>query len=313
MNPATLAAGLALVVALGVLIGPTGFCWDNWTIIKLRLGNVLLAAVAGAGLSVAGAVLQGVLRNPLADPYVLGMSGGAGVGYGLVVISGAVYLGSWVLPAGAFAGALACMILVYLLAKTGQTIPTTTLLLAGVIVGAMTGALLMFLVSVSSYEQMHDLLWWMLGNLQVTDWTLPLLVAVVTAIGIILAWIFSRELNVMVLGEEEASFLGVRVELAKKVFFVIASLMTGAVVSVCGLIGFVGLIIPHAVRLAIGPDNRTLIPVSAVVGAAFLILANTFAQVIIAPDVLPIGVVTAFLGGPFFIYLLRRRRKGVWT
>ena len=314
IKAAGLAVSLALVVALGLLLGPSGWCVDNWTIIKLRLGSVLLAAVAGAGLSVAGAVLQGVLRNPLADPYVLGMSGGAGLGYGLVVISGgAVWLGAWVLPAGAFAGALGTMVLVYLLAKTGQTIPVTTLLLAGVIMGAMTGALLMFIVSVGSYEQMHDLVWWMLGNLQVTDWKLPLLVGVVTAIGIALAWVFSRELNVMVLGEEEASFLGVRVELAKKLFFVVASLMTGAVVSVCGLIGFVGLIVPHAVRLAIGPDNRRLIPVSAVVGAGFLILANTFAQVIIAPEMVPIGVVTAFLGGPFFIYLLRRRRKGVWT
>ncbi len=308
-----LVASLALVVFLGLAIGPSGWCVNDWTILKLRLGSVLLAAVAGAGLSVAGAVLQGVLRNPLADPYVLGMSGGAGLGYGLVVISGAVWLGSWVLPAGAFAGALATMVLVYLLAKTGRTIPVTTLLLAGVIMGAMTGAMLMFIVSIGSYEQMHDLLWWMLGNVQVTDWKLPLLVGVATAVGVVLAWVFSRELNVMVLGEEEASFLGVRVELAKKLFFVVASLMTGAVVSVCGLIGFVGLIVPHAVRLAIGPDNRKLIPASAVVGAGFLILANTFAQVIIAPRVLPIGVVTAFLGGPFFIYLLRRRRKGVWT
>ena len=304
---------LAVVVFLGLAIGPSGWCLNDWTIIKLRLGSVLLAAVAGAGLSVAGAVLQGVLRNPLADPYILGMSGGAGLGYGLVVITGAVALGAWVLPAGAFAGALATMVLVYLLAKTGRNIPVTTLLLAGVIVGAMTGALLMFIVSIGSYEQMHDLVWWMLGNVQVTDWKLPLLVGIITTVGVVLAWIFSRELNVMVLGEEEASFLGVRVELAKKLFFVVASLMTGAVVSVCGLIGFVGLIVPHAVRLAIGPDNRKLIPASAVVGAGFLILANTFAQVIIAPQVVPIGVVTAFLGGPFFIYLLRRRRKGVWT
>ena len=308
-----LLVSLAGVMLLGLLLGPTGWCVDNWTIIKLRLGSVLLAAVAGAGLSVAGAVLQGVLRNPLADPYVLGMSGGAGLGYGLVVISGAAWLGSWLLPAGAFLGALGTMALVYMLAKTGQNIPVTTLLLAGVIMGAMTGALLMFIVSVGSYEQMHDLVWWMLGNLQVTDWKLPVLVGSVTLIGIVLACVFSRELNVMVLGEEEARFLGVRVELAKKLFFVVASLMTGAVVSVCGLIGFVGLIVPHAVRLAIGPDNRKLIPVSAAVGAGFLILANTFAQVIIAPRVLPIGVVTAFLGGPFFIYLLRQRRRGVWT
>lgn len=304
---------LAVVIFLGLAIGPSGWCVNNWTILKLRLGSVLLAAVAGAGLSVAGAVLQGVLRNPLADPYILGMSGGAGLGYGLVVITGAVWLGAWVLPTGAFAGALATMVLVYLLAKTGNTIPVTTLLLAGVIMGSMTGAMLMFIVSIGSYEQMHDLLWWMLGNVQVTDWKLPVLVAVVTTMGIALAWVFSRELNVMVLGEEEASFLGVRVELAKKIFFVVASLMTGAVVSVCGLIGFVGLIVPHGVRLAIGPDNRKLIPISAIVGAGFLILANTFAQVIIAPQVLPIGVVTAFLGGPFFIYLLRRRRKGIWT
>ncbi len=308
-----LVASLALEVFLGLAIGSTGLWNGDWAIMKLRLGNMLLAAVAGAGLSVAGAVLQGVLRNPLADPYVLGMSGGAGLGYGLVVITGAVWLGAWVLPAGAFAGALATMVLVYLLAKTGNTIPVTTLLLAGVIMGAMTGAMLMFIVSIGSYEQMHDLLWWMLGNVQVTDWKLPVLVGVVTTVGVVLSWVFSRELNVMVLGEEEAKFLGVRVELAKKIFFVVASLMTGAVVSVCGLIGFVGLIVPHAVRLAIGPDNRKLIPASAVVGAGFLILANTFAQVIIAPQVLPIGVVTAFLGGPFFIYLLRRRRKGIWT
>ena len=308
-----LLVSLVGVALLSLLVGSTGL-WDgDLAIMKLRLGNMLLAAVAGAGLSVAGAVLQGVLRNPLADPYVLGMSGGAGLGYGLVVITGAVWLGSWVLPAGAFAGALATMVLVYLLAKTGSTIPVTTLLLAGVIMGAMTGALLMFIVSIGSYEQMHDLVWWMLGSLQVTDWKLPLLVAGVVLVGIALACVFSRELNVMVLGEEEARFLGVRVELAKRLFFIIASLMTGAVVSACGLIGFVGLIVPHAVRLAIGPDNRTLIPVSAIVGAGFLILANTFAQVIIAPRLLPIGVVTAFLGGPFFIYLLRQRRRGVWT
>ena len=313
IRTAGLVGSLILIGLFGLAIGPTGFCFSDWSIIKLRLGGVLLAAVAGAGLSVAGAVLQGVLRNPLADPYVLGMSGGAGLGYGLVVITGAVWLGSWVLPAGAFAGALATMVLVYLLAKTGSTIPVTTLLLAGVIMGAMTGALLMFIVSVGSNEQMHDLIWWMLGSLQVTEWKLPLLVAVVVIIGITLACVFSRELNVMVLGEEEARFLGVRVELAKRLFFIIASLMTGAVVSACGLIGFVGLIVPHAVRLAIGPDNRRLIPVSAVVGAGFLILANTFAQVIIAPQLLPIGVVTAFLGGPFFIYLLRQRRRGVWT
>lgn len=308
-----LLASLALVVFLGLAIGSTGFWNGDWAIMKLRLGNMLLAAIAGAGLSVAGAVLQGVLRNPLADPYVLGMSGGAGLGYGIMVISGAVWLGYWVLPAGAFAGALATMILVYLLAKTGRTIPVTTLLLSGVIVGAMTGAMLMFIVSIGSYKQMHDLIWWMLGNVQVTDLRLLLLVGLSTAVGITIAWVFSRELNVMVLGEEEASFLGVRVELVKKLFFIVASLMTGAVVSVCGLIGFVGLIVPHAVRLAIGPDNRSLIPISAIVGAAFLILANTFAQTIIAPRVLPIGVVTAFLGGPFFIYLLRRRRKGIWS
>ena len=213
-------ASLALVVFLGLAIGSTGFWNGDWAIMKLRLGNMLLAAVAGAGLSVAGAVLQGVLRNPLADPYVLGMSGGAGLGYGVMVISGAVWLGAWVLPAGAFAGALGTMVLVYLLAKTGRTIPVTTLLLAGVIVGAMTGAMLMFIVSIGSYEQMHDLVWWMLGNVQVTDWKLPLLVGLATAVGVALAWVFSRELNVMVLGEEEASFLGVRVELAKKIFFV---------------------------------------------------------------------------------------------
>jgi iron complex transport system permease protein len=187
-----------------------------------------------------------------------------------------------------------------------------SLLLSGVIVGAVFSSLLLFLIYTSQATTMHSIMGWLLGDTEVQYTQLIIVMAATVAIALALAQIFSRDLNVMVLGEEPAAHLGLHVERVKKMFFVLSSVVTGATVAACGLIGFVGLIVPHMVRLLIGPDHRYLIPASAVGGAAFLILADTLARVILTPQVVPIGVVTAFLGGPFFIFLLRRRKRAYW-
>jgi iron complex transport system permease protein len=262
---------------------------------------------------VAGVVFQALLRNPLAEPYVLGISSGAGLGAALAIVLGLSAAGAWTLPATAFAGALATILLVYGLAQTGSgTTPVHTLLLSGAIVNAILGSMLMFLVSVAPSEDLHNVVWWLLGNLQVFDWRLLRVVAAAVAAGLTVAVLFARDLNLATLGEEPAAHLGLHVERTKKVFFLTASLMTGATVAGCGLIGFVGLIVPHSVRLAIGPDHRRLVPASALAGAAFLVLADSFARTAIAPLEIPIGVITALLGGPFFLFLLRRRKSFYW-
>jgi len=283
-------------------------------ILKYRVARILLGILAGAGLSVAGVIFQALLRNPLAEPYVLGVSSGAGLGAALAILVGAGALGIWALPGMAFAGALATILLVYALARQRDgSVPVHTLLLSGVIVSAVLGSLLMFLVSVSSAHQLHSVVWWLLGNLQIFQWDLLVAVAVVVGGGTIVTFLFSRDLNTMTLGEEPAAHLGLRVEQTKLLFFVLGSLITGATVAACGLIGFVGLIVPHSVRLDIGPDHRRLVPACALVGAIFLVLADAFARTVLAATEIPIGVVTSFLGGPFFLYLLRRRKGAYWS
>ena len=277
-------------------------------IVRLRVARIILAVVAGAGLSTAGVIFQALLRNALAEPYVLGVSSGAGLGAALAIVLGLSAVGVWTLPGMAFAGALGTILLVYALARTGSgVVPAQTLLLSGAIVNAVLGSLLMFLVSVARAEDLHNVVWWLLGNLQVFDWRLLRVVTGVVGVGTVVTVVLSRDLNLLALGEEPAAHLGLPVERAKLVFFLVASLMTGATVAACGLIGFVGLMIPHTVRLWIGPDHRRLVPASALAGAAFLVLADSFARTVMAPLEIPIGVITALLGGPFFLFLLRRR------
>lgn len=307
-----LAAAAVVSVFAGAVHVPLGEMFHS-AIIRLRLARIVLSAVAGAGLSVAGVVFQALLRNPLAEPYVLGISSGAGLGAALAIVLGWTAAGAWTLPAVAFAGALATILLVYSLAQTGLgAMPIHTLLLSGVIVNAVLGSLLMFLVSVAPSEELHNVVWWLLGNLQVFDWGLLRAVAAVVAAGLAVTVLLARDLNLMSLGEEPAAHLGLHVQRTKKFFFVVASLMTGATVAACGLIGFVGLIVPHSVRLALGPDHRRLVPASALAGAAFLLLADSFARTAMAPLEIPIGVVTALLGGPFFLFLLRQRKSFSW-
>ncbi len=307
--PAVLAAACLLSLFVGAVHVPFGEMLHS-SIIQLRLARIVLCVIAGAGLSVAGVIFQSLLRNPLAEPYVLGVSSGAGLGAALAILFGLGAIGVWTLPGAAFAGALGTILLVYALARTGVgAVPVQTLLLSGTIVNAVLGSLLMFLVSVAPSEDLHNVVWWLLGNLQVFDWQLLRIVGVVVALGLVVCVLLSRDLNVMTLGEEAAAHLGLHVEQTKKLFFVVASLMTGATVAACGLIGFVGLIVPHSVRLVIGPDHRRLVPASALAGAAFLVLADCFARTAIAPLEIPVGVITAFLGGPFFLFLLRRKKS----
>jgi iron complex transport system permease protein len=311
----TLSAALAAACTLSLFLGEARVPLSDVLhspIIQLRLARILLGVIAGAGLSVAGVIFQSLLRNPLAEPYVLGVSSGSGLGAALAILLGLNALGVWTLPGMAFVGALGTILLVYALAETGVgAIPVHTLLLSGAIVNAVLASMLMFLVSVAPSEDLHGVVWWLLGNLQVFDWRLLRVVAAVVAAGLGVCILLARDLNVMTLGEEAAAHLGLHVEQTKKLFFVVASLMTGATVAACGLIGFVGLIVPHTVRLIVGPDHRRLVPAAALAGAAFLVLADSFARVVIARwwGEIPIGAITAFLGGPFFLFLLKRKKS----
>ncbi|MBN1912973.1 MAG: iron ABC transporter permease [Candidatus Omnitrophica bacterium] len=303
---------LLISVCLAISLGSSGlkleelFKIENRQILYLRLSRVFLGIVAGAGLAVAGVLFQGILRNPLAEPYVLGVSSGAGLGAVLAICFG---LSAVFLPFCAFLGAGLTMIAVYNLAKINGRVFSHGLLLSGVVVSAIFSSLLLFFVSISPNEAMHSITWWLLGSLQVFDFKLSVTCAMMVTCGISVAFYFARDLNAISLGEEEALHLGVDSESVSKILFTVASLVTGSIVCVCGIIGFVGLIIPHAIRLVLGSDHKVVLPASAISAAVFLILADTLSRVLMAPVEIPIGVITALLGGPVFIFLLRKRQK----
>ncbi len=299
------------VSILSLSIGPAGA--DLGIILRVRLPRVLLAAIVGGTLAMSGAVFQGVLRNPLADPYILGTSTGGALGaaVGLIVLSGSGLASSFFVPVFAFSGSFITTLIVYLLSRRGGRVPRETLLLSGVIVGTLFGALIMFLMMWADKE-LHEILYVLMGFLGVI-WTgktvtMAVFVLVLVCIGGILIYYHARDLNLLSLGEENAFSLGVDVERTKLYLFFAASLITGAVVSLSGLIGFVGLIVPHIVRMSLGTDNRTLIPASLLVGSSLLIVSDTVARSLFVQEI-PVGVVTALFGTPFFIYLLRREGK----
>ncbi|MGI5822469.1 MAG: FecCD family ABC transporter permease [Dethiobacteria bacterium] len=277
---------------------------------QIRLPRVFLAALVGASLAVAGATFQGFFRNPLADPYIIGVSSGAALGASFAVVSGLSLglAGFSAVPLLAYAGGLATMILVYRVSRQGDTVPILMLLLAGIAVSAFLSAL----VSLSVYfagERLHQVVFWMMGGLGAAKWSYVRLMIPYFLAGFGIIYYFAKELNALLLGEETASYLGIDVEKLKKIFLAAASLLVAAAVSTSGIIGFVGLVVPHMVRLVAGPDHRFLLPASALCGAILLIGADTLARTIIAPAELPVGIITALLGAPFFLYLLRQRRK----
>lgn len=279
---------------------------ERTIILSLRLPRAILAGFVGAGLSVAGATFQALLRNPLADPYILGVSSGAAVGAIIAILLG-LSTSSLGLPLVSFLGALLTVLMVFYFGRQDGKIHPNTLLLAGVIIGSFLSALIMFFISVSQKEELHTIVFWLMGDFSFSNARAILIIFPYISLGILLLILRSRHLNLILSGEENAIQLGVEVERLKLFSYLSASLITAASVSVCGLIGFVGLIIPHSVRLIFGPDHRLLIPSAALIGASFLIASDTFARTILAPTELPVGVITAAFGGPFFIYLLKTR------
>ncbi|MDP6685319.1 MAG: iron ABC transporter permease [Candidatus Omnitrophota bacterium] len=279
---------------------------ENKEIIYIRVARIILSIFAGAGLATSGVALQAVLKNPLAEPYLLGTSSGAGLGTAIAITLG---LGAIYLPFAAFLAALLSIVLVYNLAREGNKVPIRSLILSGVIVAITFSGIIVFLVSSSSNEALHSMMWWLLGSLQIYDIKLLSIVGTIVTFGCIAIFILSQDLNAIAIGEEEAVHLGVNIEKVKKILFLITSLVTGAIVSVSGMIGFVGLIIPHMMRLVVGPNHKLLIPASCLGGAAFLVLCDTFARSLIPPIEVPIGVITSCIGAPIFIILLKRKQK----
>ncbi|MFC7441901.1 FecCD family ABC transporter permease [Laceyella putida] len=282
---------------------------DEVIIWELRLPRVILVALIGGTLAVAGTVFQGLLRNPLADPYVLGVSSGASVGSALVVITGwgLTMLGQWALPLAAFVGAAVSVLLVLRLARIRMQLQVSSLILAGVVVQSFFGAVLTLLISLSP-EELNRIQFWLMGSLALREWQHVEVVLPFSLGGVVLCWLFSRELNLFALGDRSATHLGLSVTQVRLGLILLASLMTGAAVSVAGMIGFVGLVIPHMMRMLTGGDHRTLIPLSLLAGAIFLIWADALSRVVLAPRELPIGVITAFVGAPFFAAILRRHQ-----
>jgi iron complex transport system permease protein len=277
---------------------------------KIRLPRILLAGLVGFTLSLCGVVLQALLRNPLAEPFILGVSSGAALGALMGIVLG---LGSVIgVPLVSFLGALATILLVMAISSRQGDLESSTVLLTGVIVNAFLTAAIMFFITITSDSRLHSMLFWLYGDLSQSRYvqisiSLP---PVLIISGII--YIFSRHLNLMAEGEESALQMGVEISSLKWIAFLGTSLITSIVVSFSGIIGFVGLIVPHLMRMVFGSDHRLLIPASALGGAVFLIAADTMARTIFSPNELPVGVVTAFLGAPFFIYLLKRRGSR-WT
>jgi iron complex transport system permease protein len=276
-------------------------------VLRLRLPRVLLALLVGGGLAIAGATFQALLRNPLAEPYILGISGGASVGAVLVLAMGLVSAGSWVLPLAAFAGALLAIGLVFRVATAaGRPMDVRVLLLAGVVVAAFFSACIAFILSVSPARTVQSAVLWIMGSLAASSWASVTLTAAYTLPAAFLLIGLARPLNLMAIGEETAHYLGADVEGVKRLSLGVAALVTASGVAVAGVIGFVGLVVPHAVRLLTGSDHRALLPLSFLAGGAFLALADLAARLALAPTEIPIGVITAFVGVPFFLVLLRR-------
>jgi len=314
-----LLAALVAIIILSLLLGTVNVTFRelrqvlfesregsaSLIVLKIRLPRIMLAGLSGFSLSLGGLIFQAILRNPLADPFILGVSSGAAFGAVLAIMCGLGFaLG---VPLFSFAGALLTIGIVWAMGRGRVGMESSTIILAGVIINAFFTSVIMFFIAISSDDRLHTMLFWLYGDLSQSRYGQSAMIAPFVIIGFVALYGFSRHLNIMTSGHEAALQMGVDVKRVKGVCFIIVSLLMGLVVSLSGLIGFVGLIVPHLARMALGTDHRLLMPVSALGGAIFLIAADTVARTIMAPSELPVGVVTAFLGAPFFIYLLKVR------
>jgi iron complex transport system permease protein len=279
----------------------------------IRLPRLILAVLVGAALAVAGTAMQGFFQNPMADPYVVGVSSGAALGATLGMV---LHIDFWIAglsatPVFAFAGALGTTFLVYALSLRGGRVPVGLLLLIGVAVGALAAAATSFLMIIGD-KDLRLILFWLLGSLSSRRWDHVQMILPYVILGITLIWAYARDLNLFLLGEETAQHTGVEVEQVKRIVLSAAALLAAAAVSVSGIIGFVGLIVPHLMRLIVGPDHRRLIPISALSGALLMVQADVLARTLAAPSEIPIGIITSALGCPFFLLLIARRKDIVF-
>ncbi|MFB6137489.1 MAG: iron chelate uptake ABC transporter family permease subunit [Halobacteriaceae archaeon] len=298
LEVARIAAGAALP---WVPAGGSGI--HRTIVLQFRLPRVALAVCVGTALAAAGAVMQGFFRNPMADPSIIGVSSGAATGAVAVIVTGVSV--PYGVPAAAFAGALVAAFTVFLVATRDGRTPVATLLLSGVAVQTFLGAAVSFMLVGADDQSLRQAVYWLMGSLAGSDWSEVGLVLPVTLAGFVLLLVHARDLNVLLLGETDAATLGVAVPATRRRLLAVSAVVTGAAVAFVGVVGFVGLVVPHVVRLLVGPDHRVLLPASALAGGAFLVAADTVARS--AAQGLPVGVVTAFVGAPFFLYLLRRR------
>jgi iron complex transport system permease protein len=282
-------------------------------VMQIRLPRVLLVALTGASLAISGATYQGLFRNPLADPYLIGVASGAGLGAIISVSWDAprLWLGATAIPIFAFIGAVITVAIVYGLGRIGPRAPTTALIMAGVAIGTLASSLATFIM-ISLNQQAVRVLNFLLGGYGGAGWDAVIAILPFAALGSAAMLAYARPLNVLLFDEEQARQLGIEVERVKMILITAATLCTAAAVSFSGLIGFVGLVVPHAMRLLCGPDHRRLLPLSAWAGAGFLMLADLLARTLIAPQELPLGIMTAFAGVPFFLYLLRNAKHAAF-
>jgi iron complex transport system permease protein len=281
---------------------------EELIIFSVRLPRIIFAGIVGASLSLGGVIFQAILRNPLADPYILGISGGSALGaiIGIVIGAGSFYLG---IPLLAFVGALATVFLVFVVAGSVRgPLSDNSLLLSGVVVNAFFSAAILFFLSIVNSMELHSITFWLMGDLSGASAKEISFAAVCLLTGFVLLYAQSRKLNLIVQGEDTAQQLGVHVEETKRMLLIITSLIISVAVSLAGIIGFVGIMVPHLMRLVFGSDHRLLLPVSALFGASFLIIADTIARIVLAPAELPVGVITALCGAPYFIFLLKRNK-----
>lgn len=307
---------LAPVVLFGCLfLGPSGLGLpDRATMIgkslfALRANRVILGFIVGAALSCAGVAFQAILRNPLAEPYILGVSSGAGLGATFAILTGLAAGSIFALPLIAFLAAAATLTLVFLVAGNRGTPSVYNLILSGVIISAVCSSILMFLVATAPVHGLHSVIWWMLGNLQPMSRELLFVSGSIIVVGCVIIWALSPELNALTLGRDTAHNLGIRTNVAIVLGLGVSTLVTAAAVGLSGLIGFVGLIVPHVMRSIVGPEHRRLIPAAAIGGGLFLAVCDALARTVMAPVEIPVGVVTAVCGGPFFLAILRHKNR----
>lgn len=313
ISPAQVAA--ILLDKAGLALGVDYSAQQQAVLWNIRLPRAVLAMLVGGALAASGATLQGIFRNPLTDPGLIGVSSGAALGAVGSIVLGISFLGVATLPLAAFLGGLLATLCVYFMARRGGRTEVVTLLLTGIALNAIAGAATGFLLFIATDAQLRSVVFWSLGSLGGATWRNLSVVAPLILVGLLLLPRWGRELNLLTLGEREARHLGVETERVRLVLIVLTALITGAAVAVCGTIGFVGLVVPHLIRLLAGPDHRVLVPASALGGALLVTIADLVARTVAAPLEVPLGVITALAGGPFFLWLLHRTRRehGGWA